>query len=84
MPAILGAGEHCYRVVEDWAKLPRELTDVASVAVDSKDRVHVFNRGTHPMVVFDRDGNFITSWGERVLFRALGSTSTPTAKSFTG
>ena len=74
MPAILGTGEHCYRVVEDWAKLPKgwELTDVASVAVDSKDRVYVFNRGTHPMVVFDRDGNFIESWGEDVFFRAHG------------
>ena len=74
MPAILGTGEHRYRVVEDWAKLPKgwELTDVASVAVDSKDRVYVFNRGTHPMVVFDRDGNFITSWGERVFSRAHG------------
>src|SRR5215831_15457873 len=74
MPAILGTGEHCYRVVEDWAKLPKgfELTDVASVAVDSKDRVYVFNRGTHPMVVFDRDGNFIASWGEDVFSRAHG------------
>jgi hypothetical protein len=48
MFAILGTGEHCYRVIEDWARLPkgRELTDVASVAFHSKDRVHVFNRGT--------------------------------------
>ena len=66
MPAILGSGEHRYRVVENWAKLPDgwNLTDVASVAVDSKDRIYVFNRGAHPMVVLDRDGNFITSWGE--------------------
>jgi DNA-binding beta-propeller fold protein YncE len=48
------------------------LTDVASVAVDSKDRVYVFNRGEHPMVVLDRDGNFITSWGEGLFSRAHG------------
>jgi putative lipase involved disintegration of autophagic bodies len=61
MTVILGSGEHRYRVVEDWAKLPEHwnLTDVASVAVDSKDRIHVFNRGAHPMVVLDREGNFI-------------------------
>jgi DNA-binding beta-propeller fold protein YncE len=74
MAAILGTGEHRYRVVENWGKLPDgwQLTDVASVAVDSKDRIYVFNRGEHPMVVLDRDGNFITSWGEGVFSRAHG------------
>ena len=38
--------------------------DVGAVAVDSKDQVYVFNRGEHPMMVFDRDGNFLRSWGE--------------------
>jgi DNA-binding beta-propeller fold protein YncE len=74
MPVILGSGEHRYRVVENWAKLPDgwNLTDVASVAVDSKDRIYVFNRGAHPMVVLDRDGNFIKSWGEGLFSRAHG------------
>src|ERR1700674_2978291 len=74
MPTILGSGEHRYRVVENWAKLPEgwDLTDVASVAVDSKDRVYVFNRGEHPMIVFDREGNFVRSWGEGVFRRAHG------------
>lgn len=74
MPAILGAGEHRYRVAENWGKLPDgwQLTDVASVAVDSRDRVYVFNRSDHPMVVFDREGNFIASWGEGVFSRAHG------------
>ncbi len=72
--AILGSGEHCYRVVDNWAKLPDgwQLTDVASVAVDSKDRIYVFNRVAHPMVVFDRDGNFLRSWGEGLFSRAHG------------
>ena len=70
MPVILGSGAHRYRVVEDWAKLPDgwEFKDAAAVAVDSKDRVYVFNRGEHPMIVFDRDGTFIKSWGEGGLF----------------
>jgi len=74
MTAILGSGENRYRVVEDWAKLPEgwELTDVAAVAVDSKDRVYVFNRGEHPMIVFDSDGNFLTSWGEGMFPHAHG------------
>src|SRR4030081_34144 len=74
MPTILGSGEHRYRVGENWAKPPGgcNLTDVASVAVDSKDRIYAFNRGAHPMVVLDREGNFITSWGEGLFRRAHG------------
>ena len=61
-------------MVENWAKLPEgwEFKDVAAVAVDSKDRVYVFNRGEHPMIVFDREGNFIRSWGEGTFPRAHG------------
>ena len=72
--AVLGTGNHRYRVVENWAKLPDgwNLTDVAAVAVDSKDRVYVFNRGEHPMVVLNRDGSFIKSWGEGLFKRAHG------------
>ena len=74
MSVILGSGEYRYRVVEDWAKLPDgwELMDVAAVAVDSNDLVYVFNRGEHPMIVFDRDGNFLRSWGEGLFTRAHG------------
>ena len=74
MSVVLGSGEHRYRVVENWAKLPDgwEFMDVAAVAVDSKDQVYVFNRGEHPMIVFDRQGNFLRSWGEGVFKRAHG------------
>ena len=74
MPVILGQSEHKYRVVENWAKLPDgwEFMDVGAVACDSNDRVYVFCRGEHPMIVFDREGNFITSWGEGVFKRAHG------------
>jgi hypothetical protein len=74
MTAVLGSGEHRYRVVENWAKLPEgwEFKDVAAVAVDSKDRVYAFNRGEHPIIVFDRAGNFLRSWGEGAFPRAHG------------
>jgi len=73
MTTVLGQGQLRYEVVE-WGKLPDgwELKDVAAVAVDSKDRVYVFNRGAHPMVVFDREGNFLRAWGEGVFARAHG------------
>jgi DNA-binding beta-propeller fold protein YncE len=74
MSTILGSGEHRYKVVENWAQLPEgwEFKDVAAVACDRQDRVYVFNRGEHPMMVFDRDGNFLRSWGEGTFPRAHG------------
>ena len=42
------------------------------IAVDSEDRVYAFNRSDHPLTVFDREGNFLTSWGEGVLTDAHG------------
>src|SRR5881409_328151 len=75
MAIILGTGAYRYEVVDNWAKLPpgREFNaDVAAVGVDTQDRVYAFNRGQHPMVVFDRDGNFRRSWGEGVFRRAHG------------
>jgi len=74
MSTTLGDGKYRYEVIADWAKLPDgwEFLDVAAVAVDSKDRVYVFNRGQHPMIVFDREGNFLRSWGEGLFKRAHG------------
>jgi len=61
-----GMGEFTYEVAEGWGKLPEgwEFSRVAGVVVDSRDRVYVFNRSAHPMMVFDRDGKFLKSWGE--------------------
>ena len=55
-----------YEPVPYWAKLPHPMTfkEATSVAVDSQDRVYVFNRGEWPLMVFDSDGNFIESWGQ--------------------
>jgi DNA-binding beta-propeller fold protein YncE len=74
MSVTVGSGDYTYRVDTDWAKLPDgwAFRDVAAVAVDDKDQVYVFNRGEHPMVVFDREGNFLRSWGEDIFTRAHG------------
>ncbi len=55
-----------YEVLEGWDRLPEgwSYIEVAGVACDSKDRVYVFNRGQHPMVVFDKEGKFLSAWGE--------------------
>ena len=71
---ILGNGKYKYERVEGWPKMPEYFTveealpgvsrGVAGVATDSQDRVFVFNRGKHPLIIFDRDGNFVSCWGE--------------------
>ena len=62
---IVGSGRYTYEVNEDWAKLPDGWAmPAAAVTVDSQDRVYCFNRTPdHPVVVFDRDGNYLHSWG---------------------
>ena len=74
MTLTLGTGEYQYRVNETWANLPDgwEFRDVAGVAVDDKDNVYIFNRGEHPMMIFDQEGNFLRSWGEGLFVRAHG------------
>src|SRR3989475_4432971 len=68
MAMRLGSGNLIFEPVENWEKLPEgwSFIDVAGVAVDSRDNVYVFNRGDHPVVVFDRDGNLLRTFGEGV------------------
>ncbi|MBM3958725.1 MAG: hypothetical protein FJ314_02980 [SAR202 cluster bacterium] len=62
----LGNGKFTYELVPNWAKLPAgwQFKQVAGVAVSDKDEVYVFNRSEHPVIVFDRDGNMLRTWGE--------------------
>jgi len=67
--AILGSKQFTYEVSGDnWGKLPEGwfYKEATSVDVDSKDNVYVFNRGNHPMIVFDSEGNVLRSWGEGI------------------
>ena len=66
MNTFVGRGDYRFRVDRAWGAIPEgwQLGDVAGVAVDSKDRVYLFSRSAHPMVVLDRDGSFLRSWGE--------------------
>ena len=75
----VGEGQFTYEVAVDWEKLPLGYSwrEVAAVGVDSRDRVYAFNRGDHPMIVFDSDGNFLESWGEGVFTRPHGITLGP-------
>jgi DNA-binding beta-propeller fold protein YncE len=79
MTIKMGSGKFIYAVYPDWAKLPKgwSFLEVVDAAVDLQDRVYVFSRGEHPLTVFDRDGNFLTSWGEGQFKRPHGITIGP-------
>ncbi len=67
-----------YDVAEGWGQLPEgwEYDDVTGLGTDSEDRVYVFTRSAHPVIVYDRDGRFLGSWGEGIINRAHGLTVT--------
>ena len=56
-----------FRPVAEHFKIPHGLwlREATSVAVDSQDRVYVFNRGNMPVMVFDVDGNVSASTSRR-------------------
>ncbi|MDA0335333.1 MAG: peptidyl-alpha-hydroxyglycine alpha-amidating lyase family protein [bacterium] len=79
-PAILGEGEYRYEVSgKNWGNLPEDwyYKEATAVAVNSKGQVYVFNRGTHPMLVLDRDGNVESWWGDGVFGNPHGVTIGP-------
>lgn len=69
-----GSGKYTYEVIEGWGKLPEgwKWGWIPAVACDSQDRVFVYSRSEHPLVIFDREGNFLDSWGEDVIKDAHG------------
>lgn len=51
--------------------------DVAGIAVDSADHVYLFNRGPHPVLVLDRDGNLLDAWGDGIFTKPHGAAIGP-------
>jgi DNA-binding beta-propeller fold protein YncE len=68
-----GAGES-FKPVAGWPKLPAGFAfgQTTAVATDSADRVYVFHRGKQPIMVFDKDGKFLRSWGDDFVKNAHG------------
>jgi hypothetical protein len=66
----VGDGDFQYEVVEGWgrgASGDERLGLVSAIAIDSADRVYVFQRLPDPvMLVFDADGTRVASWGADV------------------
>jgi len=69
-----GSGDYTYDIQENWWALPEGWAFgwIPAVACDSQDRVYVYSRSEHPLVIFDRDGNFIEELGKDILTDAHG------------
>ncbi len=69
---VFGTGDHTYEWVRSWAKLPEGPEGIelgythGCVVVDSRDRVYVNSDSEHAVIVFDPDGNYVTSWGKEL------------------
>ena len=61
----VGAGKFTYTYIQDWANMPagQSLGTVSAIATDSQDRVYAFQRAEPPVVIFNRNGEFLSSWG---------------------
>ena len=64
MAITVGMGEYVYEYQPEWPRLPvgQGFRGISGVAVDSHDRVYVFQRQGPPVLVFDPDGNPLAAW----------------------
>jgi hypothetical protein len=70
---IVGSGPHTYEAIHDWGELPARIRwgNTHAVVEDSDGHIYVHHT-VHPtsdsadsMVVFDRAGKFVRSWGSQ-------------------
>ena len=69
---VLGTGAYTYEAIHDWGQLPGNIKwgNTHGVVEDSQGNiyvhhtVHATSDSADSMVVFDRDGKFIRSWGK--------------------
>jgi hypothetical protein len=58
-----------YTVDPSWPQKPADAkwAAVSGIAVDAKDQVYVFTRGTPPIQVYDTNGKYLRGWGQDVV-----------------
>ena len=81
----VGEGSLSFELVRGWERLPAGFShpDVAAVCTDPDGRVYLYCRGDHPVMVYERDGTFVGSWGEgRFSYRTHGMFMSQTAEIF--
>src|SRR5215207_4871704 len=61
----VGSGSLQFELIEGWEQLPTNLrhADVPGVCTDADGNAYLFCRGDNPVMVYDRDGHFLDTWG---------------------
>jgi DNA-binding beta-propeller fold protein YncE len=73
----LGAGDHEYEWVRNWAKLPAGMklgNTHGCIATDSAGRILVNTDSDHAVLIFDPEGNYLGHWGKELKGGAHGMT----------
>ena len=69
MSIVVGKGKFRYEALDSWPNLPEgiQLIETPGIGVNSHDDIYIFSRNTeHPIMVFDRLGNFQKSFGKGI------------------
>ncbi len=69
---VMGSGDHTYEVTHDWGELPSNIKygNTHGVCEDSQGHIYIHHtvnatsESFDSMVVFDKDGKFVKSWGK--------------------
>ena len=80
----VGSGDFSYEALDSWGALPSGFVwgQIGSVSVDSNDRVYVFTRTEHPIMLFERDGRYVGTMGEGIIKDAHGISIGPDGSIF--
>lgn len=68
---VMGSGAHTYEAIHDWGRLPPRIRwgNTHGVVEDAQGHIHIHHTvhetsdSADTMVVLDRDGRFVRSWG---------------------
>jgi DNA-binding beta-propeller fold protein YncE len=73
-PSVVQSQSPIYRVVADFPQLPAGWTlgAVSAAAMDSQGNVVAFHRGLHSILLFQKNGKFIRSFGDGMFKSAHG------------
>jgi len=69
-----GAGAFRFEAVQGWPRIPAEVgfIEAVGIAINSGDEVFVFARAAIPVLVFNREGQYLRGWGEGMFVRPHG------------
>ncbi len=75
LPPTVSAGDKLeFQAVTNFLKVPPSVTlgRCSAVDIDSKGNIYLFHRAKPPILCFDSNGNFLRSWGDKLIHTAHG------------